>query len=64
MSPETTVTEKADARLRESLDAKGKLPCPVAWQVASEFDLTVRAVGDWANENGIRLSSCALGCFE
>lgn len=50
--------------LRDALDEDGKLPCPVAWKLAEEHDLSVRDIGHWANENGVRIRACALGCFQ
>ena len=59
-----TMTPEIEDRLRSSLDDRGKLPCPAAWKISQESDISVRAIGDWANANDIRIGSCALGCFK
>ena len=41
----------------------GKLPCPIAFKLARELGVGTRHVGQLANEEGIRISSCQLGCF-
>jgi tRNA (adenine37-N6)-methyltransferase len=48
--------------LQESL-RDGKLPCPVAFKLARELGLGTRQLGQLANEEGIRISMCQLGCF-
>ncbi len=50
------------ATLGESL-INGKLPCPVAFKLARELGLGTRQLGQLANEEGIRISMCQLGCF-
>lgn len=41
----------------------GKLPCPVAFKLARQLGAGTRHIGQLANEDGIRVSSCQLGCF-
>ena len=41
----------------------GKLVCKVAWEIASELDVPVREVGDYCNNNDIKIVACELGCF-
>ena len=41
----------------------GKLPCPVAFRVAKKMAVAPRVVGDKADERGIRIVNCQLGCF-
>lgn len=57
------ITTEIEDRLRESLDEQGRLTCPAAWAVAEEFDVPVRAIGEWADDNSIKICKCALGCF-
>ena len=42
---------------------KGKLPCAAAFQLAKEFNVTPKQVGDMANKLNIRIATCQLGCF-
>ena len=41
----------------------GRLPCPVAFKVARKLDVELALVGDKADELGIKVSNCQLGCF-
>src|SRR5512134_2114762 len=41
----------------------GKLPCPMAFKVAREFKVAAKEVGEKADELGIRIIDCQLGCF-
>jgi len=41
----------------------GKLPCAVARKIAEDLDIPYKDVGDAANELGIRIKNCQLGCF-
>lgn len=61
---EYVITREIEERIREGLDERGRLPCPVAWALAREFELPVLAIGRWADDNGVRICSCALGCFQ
>ena len=60
---EAIVSPEVEKLIREALDERGKLPCPDAWRIARDNDVSVLAIGDWANANGVRICSCALGCF-
>jgi hypothetical protein len=51
-----------ETKIKEVL-VKGKLPCPAAFQLAKEFNLTPKQVGDLANKLNIRIATCQLGCF-
>lgn len=42
---------------------EGKLPCAKAWQLAEEFGVSKKEIGDLANELKIKINSCQLGCF-
>jgi hypothetical protein len=57
------MTPEAEAKLRAALDARGKLACPDAHKIAAEHGVDLRAIGDWANENQIKICGCSLGCF-
>ncbi len=55
-----------DPRLVEELRRRtpdGFLPCAVAFAIAERLGVTRRQVGDAANEIGIKIVDCQLGCF-
>ena len=41
----------------------GQLPCAVAFKIAKELKVSVQEVGETADELGIRIIKCQLGCF-
>lgn len=41
----------------------GKLPCAVARKIAKDLNISYKDVGDAANDLGIRIKNCELGCF-
>jgi hypothetical protein len=43
--------------------ADGKLPCAVARRIAEDLKIPYKEVGDAANDLGIRIKGCQLGCF-
>lgn len=52
----------ADA-IRRHLDPEGMLPCAAAFRVAEELGVEPLAVGQTADEMGVRLNRCQLGLF-
>jgi hypothetical protein len=50
------------AAIRAAL-VQGKLPCPVAYKLARQVGVGLRQIGRLANEEGIKISQCQLGCF-
>ncbi len=40
-----------------------QLPCAAAFKIAKELEVSVREVGETADELGIRIINCQLGCF-
>ena len=59
-------TKDTDRRLLEEITAslaEGRLPCPVAFSVAEKLNTISIAVGIKADEMGIKISHCQLGCF-
>src|SRR3972149_5196739 len=42
---------------------EGRLPCPMAFKAARKLNIIPRTVGDKADELGIKVSNCQLGCF-
>jgi len=51
-----------EQRILESL-VDGKLPCPKAFQIAKEFKVSPKKVGEACNRLNIKVRSCQLGCF-
>jgi len=41
----------------------GSIPCAVARKIAEEMDISYREVGAAADELGIKIRDCELGCF-
>lgn len=42
---------------------EGKLPCAAARKIAEDLNLPYKEIGDAADELGIRIKNCQLGCF-
>jgi hypothetical protein len=42
---------------------EGKLACAVARRIAEELHLTYKEVGEAADELGVKIKKCELGCF-
>ena len=42
---------------------EGKLSCATARKIAEDLKLPYQEIGEAANELGIRIKSCQLGCF-
>ncbi len=52
--------------LIEAVKAKavdGRVTCPVLRKLADDLGVSVRAVGNAADEAGIKIKNCELGCF-
>ena len=43
--------------------ADGKLSCAAARKIAEDLGVSYQDVGDAADEMGIRIKNCQLGCF-
>jgi hypothetical protein len=53
-------------KIKELLKKKsvnGKIPCPLARQIAEELSVPYKEVGRNADELRIKITSCELGCF-
>jgi hypothetical protein len=53
-------------KIREAIKKRAvndRLPCPVAREIAEESAVSVREVGEIANDLGIKITDCELGCF-
>ncbi len=55
----TELEEKITSSLMD-----GQLPCSVAFKVAQELEVSQREIGKTADELGIKITECQLGCFE
>lgn len=60
MKPEekNVMEQKVKEKARE-----GKLACAQAFQLADEFDVTLREIGRVADRLNIKIYNCQLGCF-
>ena len=56
------MTEEIKAKIESSL-VNGQLPCTVAHVIAYELDMKPLQVSQTADEMGIAISLCQLGCF-
>lgn len=56
------VDKRLDQEIRRRAE-DGHLPCAVAFQIAEALDVPVGEVGDAANELGVKIVDCQLGCF-
>jgi len=63
----STGMEQADQeRIKRALlegNVKGAIDCARAIALASELDVPVRQVGEVADELGVKIVRCQLGCF-
>ncbi len=41
-----------------------KLPCKVAFKISEEHSVALKDIGNMANELGIKIIECQLGCFK
>lgn len=48
--------------VRDSLEG-GKLPCAIAHEISRQTGVSLGNIGRIANELGIKISQCELGCF-
>lgn len=53
-----TLVEKVKAEAKN-----GKLACKRAFELAAELKTSPREVGKAANEAGVKIAACQLGCF-
>lgn len=56
------MTEEQKQAIRDAA-VDGKLPCAKAFKLSAELDLSLREIGRFCNEEGIRIKNCQLGCF-
>jgi hypothetical protein len=56
------LTDEQKQAIRDA-EVDGALPCARAFQLSVEFNLSLKAIGDFCNAEGIKLKNCQLGCF-
>ncbi len=47
----------------EGASRDGKISCTVARRLAEEMGVPVRRIGEAADELGVKIYACELGCF-
>ena len=49
-----------------SIDKDGRkvLPCAKAFALSEKFGISLKDIGKYCTESGIKISRCQLGCFE
>ena len=64
--PVQKMKDRVTDEMRRAVAARlvdGKLPCVVAWQIASDLKIPKMYVSAAAEELNIRVRACQLGCF-
>lgn len=54
-------------KIKEILSQKApqkKLPCKLAFEISKEFNISLKEIGEVANELSIKITNCQLGCFK
>jgi hypothetical protein len=46
------------------VDGTEVLFCAKAFEVAEEHSIPLEQIGAWCDDNGVRIRSCQLGCFD
>jgi len=59
---ETGKLEQLKAALKSRAEGN-RIPCKVALETATEFDVSPAVVGKTLNQLKIKLTRCQLGCF-
>jgi LAO/AO transport system kinase len=61
-----TEMEQKEKKLEETIRERlidHRLSCAQAHQIADELNISLAEIGDKANELGIKITKCMLGCF-
>ena len=56
--------EKSLEKLIKEAAREGKLPCAVAFKLAEDHKIPLAKIGQAANDAGVKIKTCQLGCFE
>lgn len=62
VTPAEEVSPELEQAIREGL-ILGRLPCPVAWAIASRFKMPKLHVSNAVEKLGVRIWECQLGAF-
>lgn len=57
------VDEKKLEEVIKSSLVNDRLPCPVAFKISGDLDVSTKKIGEMANKLNIKISGCQLGCF-
>jgi RNA:NAD 2'-phosphotransferase (TPT1/KptA family) len=66
MTSDDTRDEAASGALHEAVRDRakeGRIACAVLRKTAEEFEVSYREAGDAANDEGVKIFGCELGCF-
>ncbi len=55
--------EDSISKLLKQKATKDRISCEEAWQIAQELGVEKKEVGKAADDLGLRIHSCQLGCF-
>lgn len=56
------MTDEQKQNIRDAAK-DNKMPCAKAFLLAKQLDLSLKEIGDFCNEENIRIKNCQLGCF-
>lgn len=45
-------------------DGRKALLCAKAFELSEKYGISLKDIGEYCSENGIKLSGCQLGCFD
>jgi len=54
--------EEITAKIKEAAK-DGKIPCPLAFKIARENNISTKRTGELLNQMKIKIVQCQLGCF-
>ncbi len=54
--------EEIMAKIKEA-SQEGKIPCPLAFKIARENNISTKELGELLNQMKIKIIQCQLGCF-
>ncbi len=54
--------EEIMAKIKEAAQ-EGKIPCPLAFKIARENNISTKELGELLNQMKIKIIQCQLGCF-
>ncbi len=57
------VEKEIERKILDCCGEKKRLPCPLARKIAEELEVKPIIVGKLADQLGIKISACELGCF-